>query len=446
MVVPLLIIFIEVKKQFGMNKIYNFRKEVKRTRAKKMKYKPDPQQSTLLGHTSGKKPIYIPNDIKHLLLCGTTGSGKTVALSNFIKSAVVKDYPLLLVDGKGDTGTGSILDIVHKLNNKHKKVYIVNLTQPEKSDKYNPFQNTKPTIAKDMLINMTEWSEEHYQLNCERYLQRLVLLMNKSNIQLSFKNIIHYLPITRFLQLSAELCKNEVISKIEHTENTEIAKASGKIAESATARFSVIQESELGTIFDNDGVDIYTALKENAIILFILNPLLYPELSSLIGRLIVIDSKKAVSKLFGTDNRKIFIFDELNVYASPVLLDLVNKSRSANVTCILSAQSISDLDVQGGAFKEQIIENCNNYLVMRQNSSKNAESWANILGTRSTMEVTYQLQQSGLNTGETGFGSAKRVREYLYHPDDIKTLSTGKAIFLSRDTEQNCKVNICKPF
>jgi hypothetical protein len=76
----------------------------------------------------------------------------------------------------------------------------------------------------------------------------------------------------------------------------------------------------------------------------------------------------------------------------------------------------------------------------------NADHWANILGTRSTMEVTYQLQQKGLDTSETGYGSARRVREYLYHPDDIKALQAGKGIFLSRDLNTHCKVNIYKPF
>ena len=139
--------------------------------------------------------------------------------------------------------------------------------------------------------------------------------------------------------------------------------------------------------------------------------------------------------------------DEINTYATTGLTDLVNKSRSANVTCVLATQSLSDLDFANGeAFKEQIIENCNNYIIMRQNSGVNAEHWANILGTRSTMEVTYQLQQKGLDTSETGYGSAKRVREFLFHPDDIKRLKKGKGIYLSRDEDFNTKLNINKPF
>lgn len=356
------------------------------------------------------------------------------------------DYPALIIDGKGDVGLNSIFDITNRFCT-NKKLYVIDMTNPEMSDKYNPFIEASPTIIKDMLINMTEWSEEHYKLNTERYLQRLVLLLQKSNIKISFETIIQNMPVESFNKLSAKLQKDEIISKQEHMANLEISKACGKISESASARFSTIAESELGTIFSDEGIDIYTAMKEKAIILFILNPLLYPELSPLLGRLVLIDAKKAVSKLYNNKiERGFYIFDEINVYASPVLIDLVNKSRSANITSILSTQSLSDLDYAcNEAFKEQIIENCNNYIVLRQNSSVNAEQWANILGTRATLEITYQLEQQKRNTKATGLGSAKRVREFFYHPDDIKTLSTGKGFFLSKDYNMHCKLSINNP-
>ena len=406
------------------------------------------QEGTLIGHR-GRRPIYIPDDAKHAFICGTTGSGKTVALSNFIKRAMEKEYPLPIIDGKGDTGAGSLLDIVHILNRQHKrKVYVINLSDPASSDKYNPFKNASPTMAKDMIINMTDWSEEHYKLNTERYIQRLLQLLERARIQFSFNKIIKHIPIEKFKELSGDLLKAELITKEEHTENMEISNTSGKITQGSMARFSTIAESEVGSIFSDDGIDLSQALQEKAIILFILNPLIYPELSPAFGRLILIDTKKAIGSLFKSNIGKTFlIMDEINVYASPVLTDLVNKSRSAGVTCILSTQSLSDLDYAcGEAYKEQIIENCNNYVVMRQNSGINADHWSNILGTKATMEVTYQLQQKGLDTSATGFGSAKRVREYLYHPDDIKTLQTGQGIFLSRDMGTNSKIDVNKPF
>lgn len=403
--------------------------------------------SVLLGY-NGRKPIYSPDNAKHIFICGTTGSGKTVALSNYMRNCMKKDFPMLIIDGKGDTGKGSILDILTQLNKHYrKKIYCINLTNPSLSDTYNPFYNTSPTVAKDMLVNMTDWSEEHYKVNAERYLQRLISLMNKAEIPLSFQSIVKFMELDNFTLLSTQLVKEKQISKEKHLENLEIAKTSGKVAENSIARFSTIAESELGEIFSDTGIDIATALRENAIILFILNPLIYPELSPAFGRLVLIDSKKAISQRFNSRNRTFFLFDEINVYASKTLIDLVNKSRSANVTCVLATQSLSDLaSAEDEDFTQQIIENCNNYLVLRQNSAVNSENWANILGTRQTMEVTYQLQQKGLDTTQTGFGSARRVREYLYHPDEIKQLQTGNGIFLSRDEYFHSKLRIYKPF
>lgn len=403
--------------------------------------------SVLLGY-NGRKPIYSPDNAKHIFICGTTGSGKTVALSNYMLNCMKKDFPMLIIDGKGDTGKGSILDILTQLNKHYrKKIYCINLTNPSLSDTYNPFYNTSPTVAKDMLVNMTDWSEEHYKVNAERYLQRLISLMNKAEIPLSFQSIVKFMELDNFTLLSTQLVKEKQISKERHLENLEIAKTSGKVAENSIARFSTIAESELGEIFSDTGIDIATALKEKAIILFILNPLIYPELSPAFGRLVLIDSKKAISQRFNSRNRTFFLFDEINVYASKTLIDLVNKSRSANVTCVLATQSLSDLaSAEDEDFTQQIIENCNNYLVLRQNSAVNSENWANILGTRQTMEVTYQLQQKGLDTTQTGFGSARRVREYLYHPDEIKQLQTGNGIFLSRDEYFHSKLRIYKPF
>ncbi|MCL2771718.1 MAG: type IV secretion system DNA-binding domain-containing protein [Oscillospiraceae bacterium] len=402
-------------------------------------------EATLLG-TSGKKDVFISNNAKHVFVCGTTGSGKTIALSNFIKSGANYNYPMLIVDGKGDTDTGSILEITKTICT-NRKIYVINFNDPKTSNKYNPFKNTNIDVIKDMLINMTKWSEEHYKLNTERYIQRLCKLLEKQDIIISLESLTNYLPSDNFLKLSKELMGKGFISKTEYTEDIELTKTSGQIAESAAARFATIKESNLGTIFDASGIDIYTALSENAIILFILNPLLYPEMSPLIGNLIIIDSKKAVSNFYNNKKNRIFyLLDEINVYTSPALLDLVNKSRSANITCILATQSLSDLDKVAPEFKEQVVENCNNYIVLRQNSPTNAEYWANVLGTRQTMQATYQMKQENGGATSTDLGSLRKTREFLYHPDEIKSLQQGNAIFLSRDENFHTKIKVNKPY
>jgi len=298
-----------------------------------------------------------------------------------------------------------------------------------------------------MLINMTNWSEEHYKYNTERYIGRLCKLLSMHGIPISLDALTRYLPKTSFIKLSKDASEQGLLTKAEHLEDVDLAKTSGAIAENAAARFATIRDSDLGQIFDVSGIDIYTALQENAIILFVLNPLLYPETSPLIGNLIIIDSKKAVSHFFRKKKKRIFyIMDEINTYANASLLDLVNKSRSANVTCVLATQSLSDLDSVSEQFKEQVIENCNNYIVLRQNSSTNAEHWGNVIGTRETLQATYQISGKDGGVKSTDLGSLRKVREYIYHPDDIKLLGTGQAIFVSRDKMFHTRIQIHKPF
>ena len=446
------ILAVEWRRSFLMRKIFNFWKEMKEIKKQpkqnRKQINSQSNQATFIG-LNGRKEVFIPDNAKHVFVCGTTGSGKTVALSNFIKHGMNEFYPMVIVDGKGDIGTGSMLEITRKFCTEQKrKLYVINLSEPEQSDKYNPFRNASPTACKDMLINLTEWSEQHYKSNTERFLQRLIILLQQSEITLSFKSIIKNMSTEHFNSLSANLFKNEVISKEEHMLNLEISKICGKIAENASARFSTIAESEAGKIFEENGIDIYTAIKQKSVIVFVLNPLLYPELSPLVGHMVLIDAKQAVSKCFHSQlQRGFFIFDEISSYASPALIDLVNKSRSANITCILATQSLSDLDYSvDNIFREQVIENCNNFIVLRQNSATNAETWAAILGTRQSVEVTYQIEQQSRVTNTTGLGSAKRVREFLYHPDEIKSLTIGKAFFLSKDNNFHCRLNVNKPF
>ena len=404
----------------------------------------DKNNATLLGYTRLKRPVYFPDDARHLLIIGTTGAGKTISVSNPIKHAIKQSKGLLLIDGKGDMDENSMLEITKRFcAEEGRKLHIINMNNPSQSDKYNPLRGATETVAKDMLVNMSDWSEEHYKANAERYIQRVVKMLRLAEIKLSFHTVVSNMSTDKFEMLSSSLVKDSVISKEQHISNLELIKSSGKIAEQAAARFATIAESEIGQIFDEDGIDIYTALEAGEVIIFVLSPLLFPETTKAFGRLALIDAKKAVSKLFGKGKSITICCDEINTYATPVLTDLVNKSRSAGATVILATQSFADLDAAAGeAFRRQVVENCNHCLFMRQNEPKDAEITAQIIGTKDKMQMTYQMSQSEA----TGMGTAKRVREFIAHPDDVKNLQQSEAFYLSRDNGKCERIKVIKPF
>jgi hypothetical protein len=57
------------------------------------------------------------------------------------------------------------------------------------------------------------------------------------------------------------------------------------------------------------------------------------------------------------------------------------------------------------------------------------------------MDITYQLNEQK----QTGLGSARKVRQYFFHPDVIKNLCVGEAVFVSKETGQRTKLWVRKP-
>lgn len=120
------------------------------------KQKTDVSNSIYIGKNQSGKKIYLADNSKHALIVGSTGAGKTVAISNIIFSACEKGQGLVLIDGKGDTDKGSLLDITVKACNQYnRKIIVIDMNNPNNCNKYNPFKNANATVVKDMMINMS---------------------------------------------------------------------------------------------------------------------------------------------------------------------------------------------------------------------------------------------------------------------------------------------------
>ncbi|MDK2992519.1 MAG: hypothetical protein PWP48_1752 [Clostridiales bacterium] len=412
----------------------------KKTKRPKVHMPNHTADATAIGISDNGKPVYIPDNARHIFVAGTTGSGKTIALSNFFESGLTKGYGMLIIDGKGDTGPGSLMDYCCRLSIRYgRRIHIIG--GPSPNAKYNPFRNANETEAKDMLISMTDWSEPHYRFNTERYVQSLIRLLLIAGIPLSYDVVIKSMSKTAYETLSAQLVRENKITKEDHIANLAISAASSDITASATARFATIAEGEGNSIFSADGIDVYTALSKGDIIFFCLSPLLYPSFASSLGRLAVLDARKAVSRMWGDHKPKFFIFDELGAYISPMFITLLSQARAATVTCIAATQSFADLDMVSTSLRRQVVENCNSFVMMRQNSPEDAQQAADIIGTHEDMDITYQLNEQK----QTGLGSARKVRQYFFHPDVIKNLCVGEAVFVSKETGQRTKLWVRKP-
>jgi hypothetical protein len=300
---------------------------------------------------------------------------------------------------------------------------------------YNPLARGGITELKDKLISLTEWTEEHYKKMAERYLQLVFRCFATAGERVDLVKVARYLDPDNLALLARGVTdageSNRILDTLESFRDPEIR--------GLAARIAVMTESEIGHLFEDDRkdrtIDLGRAIEENAVVVFLLDSLSFPEYSRLLGRLVVTDLKSVAARQFSEGRKKIYaVFDEFNVFASSAVVDLIGKTRSFGFNVLIGTQSPSDLErAGGGALLEQVVENCNSYIIHRQNSALNAEKLASVIGTDESYELTYQVQERGVFfTGRTGLGSMRQTREFIVHPDEIKRLGTGEAILVQK--------------
>lgn len=413
------------------NIIYFFNKKIKKN------FNHTKEKSIIGYDLKTYNQIDITSKNGHIFAVGTTGSGKTATITNLIEQAIEFEKFTIVVDGKSDKTIFSLYDSALRLAEKYnRKIYIVSQGD-DITDSINPFKNCDSTQIKDMLISLSEWSEEHYKANASRFWQALADLMILSNKKISIKKIIENSDKKNYISMVNNLRTINKISDNEAKNYLNIYNLSSEIALSSVARFATLIEGKGGNIFSEVGFDLIEAYNENAIVIYLIDKFKFPEFSKNLGEVILLDIKKLISKLIKTselDKEILLILDELGVYASDKILDILNKSRVAKVQAVLSTQSMSDLDDVTSNFKKQVIDNCNTFLILRNNDPENSELLSGILGTKKKHFTTYQANTE--STFSTGSGSFKIVDEYIINPNAIKKLKKLTGIYYSKNTEE----------
>lgn len=359
---------------------------------------------------------------QHTFLCGTTGSGKTTTIFCFVEYALKANIPLIVIDGKGDADFAKTIS--NMAGSYNRAFQLFSISEPENSWHYNPLACGGATELKDRLMELSEWKEPHYQYMAERYLQLAFTLFEKVYEKFDLHSFIHGLNPESLEELARRLEAPQ--SVIDYLCTIDKRGISGLID-----RLTLIIESQIGYLFSDEPektISLLESVASKNIVLFSLDSLAYPLYSKLLGRLVINDLKAVASRRDKNDSLVMTVYDEFNVFASRNVVDLVNKSRSKGFAALIATQSLADLDIVDNALKKQIIQNCNTLIVQRQNDAEDAEELSKVIGTEESWMMTHQVS----NSGGTGLGSIRFVKEFIIHPDQIKRLEVGQAIVVRK--------------
>lgn len=370
-------------------------------------------------------PSVIPLDYnKNIAIVGKNGSGKTVAISNFVQGHIEKGQFCVIMDGKGDIGQFSLYDIVTRLCIKYnRKLYILNQSVPDETHSYNPFQGCNSTQIKDMLISMSDWSEEHYKAVASEYFQALAQFMIDTNVPISFNSLIYFGRIENFVSKLQE--EKEQLDSGDYNYYTSVINRCGETVQGSISRFATLARGIGRKMFrDRNSFNLQMAYDENAVVLVLLNNLEYSDFARGVGLLVINDIKNVlgkITKIKGHHEEFLCVYDELSVYFSEMMIDIVNKSRSLGGTNILSTQTIADMDIIDENARRIVINNMHGFYLLKQADDKSAETLAKAIGTKKASEITNKLD----SFGKTGDGTSKIIDEFKVHPNDLKELPLG---------------------
>lgn len=198
-------------------------------------------------------------------------------------------------------------------------------------------------------------------------------------------------------------------------------------------------ESDLGHLFVDrpDGIDLRKIAEEGNAVIFSISGSKYSDYIKRIGKMIILDVNSLVAHQQATGRKDVFaVYDEISAYMDARLVDLVNKSRSAGMRCILSTQTLSDIDAVDPVLTEQIISNVNIIATGRVNSAIDAERLSNIFGTYHDQEITQQIEKkNNMRKYEANMGTIREVEKFKVHPNDIKNLQMGEVYLVRKMTE-----------
>ncbi|USP56441.1 hypothetical protein J2N67_006690 (plasmid) [Bacillus thuringiensis] len=169
-----------------------------------------------LGRTmTGGQEITLTPDVlkKHIGLVGTTGSGKTITIKTFLEYAILKKQAGIFIDAKGDM---KLAEEIRKFAEKHKRPFY-HFNTDGVGMHYNPLAVGTPTELTDKILTLSDWSEEHYKLSSQEFLQYLFRVFEARNVKATLTSVSQYCDADALIGLITSQSEIEVTEEAPKT-------------------------------------------------------------------------------------------------------------------------------------------------------------------------------------------------------------------------------------
>ncbi|MEA2265343.1 MAG: conjugal transfer pilus assembly protein TraD [Solirubrobacteraceae bacterium] len=395
-----------------------------------------------VGVDAGGAPVRIPLGERsgtHTLIVGATGSGKTVTEAWIVAQAIDHGHGAVIVDPKGDALPRAEARAAALRAGRP----FVEWT-PTGPTIYNPYAHGTASEVVDKALAAEPYSEPHYLRQAQRYLAHAVRTLHAAGETGSPARLVELMD-PRALEVLARRLPDAEQARLtwRYLDGLDPRQRAGLAG--TRDRLAILAESEIGRWLDPAGpadgapvLDLLEAVRWRAVVYFRLDADRLPLVARMLAAAIVQDLLTVAASLQAEPVPTLVAVDEFSAIAPDGVARLFGRGRSAGFSLLLATQELADLATDssgpsaGGstALLEQVLGNLATLIAHRQGVPESADLIASIGGTR----PIWQTSQAVDAYAGTARGTRSRSREYLIHPDAIKTLPTGTAAVIVAGT------------
>ena len=346
---------------------------------------------------------------------GQIGVGKTYTLMNRVKYDILNGDNVVVIDPKGSGDLFNfVLEWTIRAGRLQDFIYI-NPVYPEYSSKINPLAYySMPEVIINTVLAGIRVKDEFY-LNIAREVTSIIVYglieisQNKKGVKpdFTFEDIKSWLSAPKLEKLKDILLTIEtptaekLVSDIEQI----LATSSDNFAKVGASLRTVLTSLSIGSVgaiigrhTDNDFMR--RLMEGKGVILFVETAsLLMKDTSSIVGK-VLLSNLASMAGYFYAQRMKLprklkVHVDEFYTQAFIGVENLFDKGREVGIHMDVYLQSISQLDAELGKDRARVVlENINNYMIMRIKSPETAEKFAELIGIGKDLLTNYHSDGS----------------------------------------------------
>ena len=274
----------------------------------------------------------------HMFVNGASGSGKTVAMLNFVVDAAEKKLPLIYIDGKGAT---DLEDKMAKIAIKHNRTFKVFTLSPNAVLEASPYDFLGAgtfTEKKNRIMNLFQQSgssgAEYYMDSLEAFINQVFLLIEKRGLQIDMFRLLTLISnINDLIGLASDdidMGNGVTANYREYFESIRDMKPEQSPRTRIITKLTPFINSSYGYLFNVIGksnvINLKQSIRNNEIVLFLLDASAFSLDTERVAKMVISDINATFAE-FGKEKTPIktfCCFDEFKSYETDAISKTIN--------------------------------------------------------------------------------------------------------------------------